>query len=198
MEKSKKRLIRQLERLKIQIDALKNNYQALAGSKAAPTQAKEKAAAPPAVSPGKTDTEKNRKLVELAMRTGKENDLYKAVNKKIEALLKSGKQTFSADDLKEIQQTLKAARGKTDNWELFRQKFTEVYPGFFEKLKAAYPGLTKTEIRFCAYLRSHLNSKQIASAMDISMEAIRKNRHRIRKKMALKIEDSLEETIEKF
>ncbi len=198
MDRNKRKLVRQLEQLQVQIDKLKQNYLTHTGTRQPEKQAVEKTALP---SPAPDDNklqEKNQKLLEWTIRTGKENDLYKAVSKKLKMLLKPGKTSFSPDDLQEIQQTMEQLRGKTDNWEIFKQKFSAVHKDFFDKLKTAHPGLTKTELKFCAYLRIHMSSQQIASVMDISMEAIRKNRYRIRKKLEMKTEDSLEEYINRF
>ena len=198
MEKGKKRLIRQLEKLETQIDALKSNYLSRASTLPTQPQTKEIPVTEITNTQRETGSEENQKLLAFALRTGAENSLYKAVNKKLQALMKSGKETFTKEDLKVLQQTLDQAKGKTDNWEIFKQKFTSVYPGFFDNLQKAHPELTKTEVKFCTYLRIHLTSHQIASVMDISMEAIRKNRYRIRKKLKLNTEDSLEAYIDRF
>jgi len=198
MDRSKEKLIRQLEKLQTQIEQLKQNYLARVNTTLPEKQAVEKEDLPFPVPDNDKLQEKNQKLLELTIRTGKENDLYKAVNKKLKTLLKSGKTSFSPDDLFEIQQTAEQIRAKTDNWEIFKQKFSTVYKDFFNKLEAAHPNLTKTELKFCAYLRIHMTSQQIASVMDISMEAIRKNRYRIRKKLELETKDSLEEYIEQY
>ena len=198
MEKRKRKLIRQLQKLEEQIDALKNNYLSRLGSLPLPNPSEEKAIFSSVEAQKEPSPEKVQKLFEQAVSTGKENKLYKAVNKKINSLLKSGKKSFSVEDLQAIRETLEQAKGKTDRWEIFRKQFSTVYPEFFENLQKAHPGLTKTEVKFCTYLRLHLTSQQIASAMDISMEAIRKNRYRIRKKLNLHAEDSLEAYIDRF
>lgn len=198
MDRSKRKLIRQLKSLQAQIEELKQNYLARSSSRHPEEQTVKKEDLPPPAPPDEKLQEKNQKLLELTISTGKENDLYKAVSKKLIILLKSGKPSFSLNDLQDIQQTMEIVRGKTDNWEIFKQKFSTVHKDFFDKLKAAHPEITKTELKFCAYLRIHMTSKQIASAMDISMEAIRKNRYRIRKKLGLKTEESLEEYIDRF
>jgi DNA-binding CsgD family transcriptional regulator len=198
MDRSKRKLIRQLERLQAQIDKLKQNYLIRINTGQPEKQAVEKADLPSPSPPDDKLQEKNQKLLELTIRTGKENELYKAVSKKLKIMLKSGKTAFSQDDLQEIQQAMEQLRGKTDNWEIFKQKFSAVHKDFFDKLEAAHPGLTKTELKFCAYLRIRMTSQQIASVMNISMEAIRKSRYRIRKKLGLKTEDSLEEHINRF
>jgi DNA-binding CsgD family transcriptional regulator len=196
MNRSTRKLIRRLEKLQRQAEQLKETYLSqfpdARNAKPETTAGKAKKKETP-----DTPAENLRQLlVETALQTGEQNALYKAVTKKLKSWQKSGKKNFSIADINEIQKIMDETVRKTDPWEVFRQKFIQVYPHFFEKLQSAYPDLTKTEIRFCAYLRSRLDSHQIASAMNISMEAIRKNRYRIRKKMGLQPEDSLEQTIE--
>ncbi|GMT45442.1 MAG: hypothetical protein IEMM0006_1274 [bacterium] len=198
MDRSKRKLIRQLEQLQAQIDKLKQNYLARVNTRQPEKQTVEKEGLP---SPAPDDNklqEKDQKLLELTIRTGKENELYKVVSKKLKSLINSGKKTFDLTDFQEIQQTMEQLRGKTDNWEIFKQKFSAVHKDFFDKLRAAHPDLTKTEMKFCTYLRIHMSSQQIASVLNISMEAIRKNRYRIRKKFVMETSDSLEEYINRF
>jgi len=202
MDSSKRKLVRQLEQLQTQIDKLKQSYLSHVSSKQPvipkTETANQSASAPVPVPTDEKLQEKNQKLLKLAISTGKENELYKVVSNKLKTLIRSGKTSFTLSDLQEIQQIMDKLHKKTDNWEIFRQKFSTVYKDFFEKLEATHPGLSKTEVKFCTYLRTHMSSQQIASAMDISMEAIRKNRYRIRKKLGLKAEDSLEEYIDRF
>ncbi len=198
MNRNNRKLIRQLESLRTQIEQLKQNYLSLKNSSAQNRVSTQDNNALTAKTADAETEKKNRILIETALKAGKEGEIYRAVNKKIKTLLQSGQETFSISQLKEIVQIMDEIRKKTDNYEIFRRKFLSVYPDFFKRLAAAHPDLTKTEIRFCAYLRTHMTSQQIASAMDISMEAIRKNRYRIRKRMGLETDQSLEEYIDTF
>lgn len=188
-----------MELLQQQVEKLRQTYLAQGRTKTVGLSPKKDIQEPVATAPeNEKQMEKNQKLLELIIRTGKENDLYKAVSKKLKTLIKSGKTSFAPSDLQEIQQAMEQIRGKADNWEIFKQKFSAIHKNFFEKLKAAHPDLTKTELKFCTYLRIHMSSQQIASVLNISMEAIRKNRYRIRKKFGLQTSDSLEEYINRF
>ncbi len=199
MSSSKQRLIERLEQLQTQIDKLKQHYIEHYNAGPAGNQSTEKMVQQPL--PLHTDAllqEKDQKLLEMTIRTGKANKLYKTASSKFKSLIDSGKTTFSVDDLKEIQLALDKIHSQTDHWEIFRQKFSAIHKNFFDKLKAAHPDLTKTEQKFCAFIRIQMNSAQIASVLNISKEAIRKNRYRIRKKIGLKTTDSLEEYINRF
>lgn len=83
---------------------------------------------------------------------------------------------------------------KEDN-NMFNQKFNVLHPDFFSRIKEKHPDLTRAELRFCAYLKLDLDGKQIANILNVTQEAIRKNRYRIRKKMNLPSDESLERYI---
>ena len=76
-----------------------------------------------------------------------------------------------------------------------QQQLVNTHKDFFHKLLQDYPKLTKTELKILAYLRVGLTTKEIAEVQYVSVDAIRKSRYRIRKKMSLSSEDSLENLI---
>ena len=201
MDNSKKKLVEQLQQLQQQVIKLKEAYLAQVKPFSGKNPREKVTAREPDVSVLRQDeelTEKDQKLLAQTLRTGKESELYKAVTTKLKTLIGSGKTTFSVSALKEIQEAMDQVRGKTNNWEIFRHKFSGIHQDFFDKLREAHPDLTKTEQKFCAFIRIHMNSAQIASVLNVSKEAIRKNRYRIRKKFGLNTADSLEEYINRF
>ncbi len=107
-------------------------------------------------------------------------------------------ETNICDDLNVIKQELNLQISQQDNWEVFKLRFKEVHKDFFNNLKDKHPDLTKSELKFCAYLRIHLSSSQISRVLHITNEAIKKSRYRIRKKLKLSPKDSLEDYIAGF
>ena len=81
------------------------------------------------------------------------------------------------------------------DWKLFIIAFEEKHTDFFKKLKILYPELTANDLRLCACLRLNLESKEIASLMNLSIRAVENNRYRIRKKLKLKSSQNLNEFI---
>lgn len=74
----------------------------------------------------------------------------------------------------------------------FHVHFEGIYPGFFSRLQKAHPDLSEHEMRFCAYLRMGMDNKMIARILFVQPDSIKKLRHRIRKKVSLPPDDSLE------
>ncbi|KAA9325951.1 tetratricopeptide repeat protein [Adhaeribacter soli] len=82
-----------------------------------------------------------------------------------------------------------------DQWEDFRQTFETVHQGFLQRLKEKLPGLSPAETRFMVLSKLELTNKEMAAMLGVSPEAIRLTRHRLRKKLESRGEQSLEELI---
>ena len=139
-----------------------------------------------------------RELVSTALHISSTAEVITDVLKKLNDILPRHAGCGRVTDIISIQNILESHLRKQDNWEMFKVRFTEVHRTFFKKIKKKHPDLTKSELKFCAYLRIHLSSDQIAAALNISKEGIRKARYRIRKKIGLDPKKSLEQYISKF
>ncbi|MFO7790146.1 MAG: tetratricopeptide repeat protein [Bacteroidales bacterium] len=71
------------------------------------------------------------------------------------------------------------------DWDQFKMHFEQVNTGFFEKLEAEFPVLSRSDMKVCAYLKINLSTKEIAQIMNISPAAVHKRFYRLRKKMNL-------------
>ncbi|WP_162555725.1 tetratricopeptide repeat protein [Reichenbachiella versicolor] len=95
-------------------------------------------------------------------------------------------------DSKEKQRTIDQSTQKSDFWEEFNARFTQVHTGFYKKLLESYPNLTPTELKHCALVKLKFSSKEMAHLLNISVGSIHIARHRLRKKLDLNREDNLE------
>lgn len=83
-------------------------------------------------------------------------------------------------------------------WQVFLQHFEQVHPDFFKRLQEAFPQLTQTDQRMAAYIRMHLNSKEIASLLNLSPKGVESARYRLTKRMKLESGYQLDEYIQNF
>lgn len=141
---------------------------------------------------------KERELLSFAIQVSENNEVIDLVNKKIGKLLDNGEEFVTKQDLKDLQKQLQLNFTNKNSWEIFKTRFSQIHNNFFHNLLTAYPTLTKSETKFCAYLKIDMSSDQIASILNISKEGIKKSRYRIRKKMSLPKADSLEAAISKL
>jgi hypothetical protein len=81
------------------------------------------------------------------------------------------------------------------DWEQFRQLFGQAHSGYLQRLKEKHPELSQAEIRFMVLAKLAFTSKQMATTLGIGQDAIRMMRYRLRKKLNMKEEESLEELI---
>lgn len=70
-----------------------------------------------------------------------------------------------------------------DSWEVFQQNFDLIHQRFFRTLRERYPSLTATDLRFCAFLRLNLSTKDIAQMTNLTIRGVEAARYRIRKRM---------------
>lgn len=105
------------------------------------------------------------------------------------------------DDRKSRQRIVNAIninQNDNQNWEGFRERFMAVHIDFESNIKAKYPSVTANDLRLMALLKMNLSSKEIANMLNVSSEGIKKARYRLRKKLDLSQEDSLEALIMTF
>jgi len=85
-----------------------------------------------------------------------------------------------------------------DDWAIFQTNFDRIHENFFRNLHTTYPELTSNDLRFCAYLRLNLSSKDIAHLMNITLKGVEVGRYRIRKKIGIPSTKSLTEFMIEF
>lgn len=79
----------------------------------------------------------------------------------------------------------------SETWKLYQENFDLIHQQFFRHLREKYPMLTATDLKFCAYLRLNLNTKEIAELTGLSVRGVEGARYRLRKKLQLKENEDL-------
>ncbi len=111
-------------------------------------------------------------------------------NKLIEIIEKN---TEDVENNKQIEDLRNFTILTEDQWTEFRSLFEKVHIGFYSKLKQKLPDLTPAEIRVIMLSKLNLNNKEMAASLGISATAVRMTWHRLRKKINLPEEASLED-----
>lgn len=91
-------------------------------------------------------------------------------------------------------QVLKLIDGNLNNskdWDVFKEAFNNADKDFLKKIKSLHPELTPNDLRFCAYLRLNLTSKEIAPLLNMTVRSVETKRYRLRKQMGLTHDSSL-------
>ena len=84
-----------------------------------------------------------------------------------------------------------------DDWEKFKVLFEQVHKGFFVRLKEKFPAITPAETRLICLTKLNLDAKHIAAILGISANTVWVSRYRLRKKLGLPEDESIE-TIDQY
>lgn len=76
------------------------------------------------------------------------------------------------------------------DWVQFSVLFSRIHPGFIQRLQDKFPVLTQNEIRLIVLTKLAYSTKEMASMLGVSLDAIHKSRYRLRKKLDLPEEDN--------
>ncbi len=85
-----------------------------------------------------------------------------------------------------------------DDWKVFESNFEQAHEAFLLNLKNKFPNLTSSDLKLCAYLRINLTSKEIAPLLGITIRGVENHRYRLRKKLHISAEQSLNDFILSF
>jgi len=119
----------------------------------------------------------------------KKNDFILAISKKLEKTLSAA----HPENKPIIERVIKELESDDSGevWKEFEVRFQNVHSDFYKNLVQNFPDLTANELRLCAFLKLNLNTKEISSLTNQSVNSIDVARSRLRQKLGLSKEDNL-------
>ncbi|MEB0262753.1 triple tyrosine motif-containing protein, partial [Mucilaginibacter sp. 10I4] len=136
---------------------------------------------------------KSRELANSAMNIVYKNELLQKISDEIDRFKDSSGKKLSDDQLKKIHKVIEEGMSDDRDWNVFENSFNEAHENFFKKLKQGHPDLVPNDLKLCAYLRMNMNSKEMASLLNISLRGVEIRRYRLRKKLNLEHDKNLVE-----
>jgi DNA-binding CsgD family transcriptional regulator len=127
---------------------------------------------------------KNSELATTAMSLIKKNELLLEIKKDLSQLKDESSKVAV---IKVIDKNLR----NNNDWDFFKEAFNNADKDFLNKIKNLHPDLTANDLKFCAFLRLNLSSKEIAPLLNISVRSVEIKRYRLRKKLKLDHSDNL-------
>ena len=141
---------------------------------------------------------KQDELIKLSAHIVSKNDLLGSIEKDLEyytSLIESKSDKRVMEPLKKVIQN---KIDDSSDWEQFQNQFSAAYPKFVESLSNGYPDLRTADIKLCCYLKMSMNTKEVAKVTGLSVRAVENKRYRLRKKLNLNTEISLDSFIHAF
>ncbi len=125
----------------------------------------------------------------------KNNKLIESFKQQIENLKSKNADNAVVEHLEQLMQ----AHIMTDsNWMEFKKIFLKVYPNFFFNLKKSFLYLSEGDIRLLTLIKLQSSNKEMANMLGITLEGVKKAKQRLRKKMNLDDNTTIEEAILKI
>ncbi len=137
--------------------------------------------------------EKNAELFTQTSFIVRKNELILRLREMVDEWYRKTNQKSLLPLYQKMNQLLNDSIDEEEDWKMFLIKFEQKHQHFFKHLKEKYPELTHNDLRLCACLKLNLETKDIASLMNLSVRGVENNRYRLRKKLGLSTEQSLNE-----
>lgn len=135
---------------------------------------------------------KTKELTTHALHLAKKNEVLNDLKQKAKVF----KADTDADPgYQMLIQTINFDLQDDNNWENFSRYFEEVHKDFNANAQKKYPKITSNDLRLMALIKMNLSSKEIANILNISNDGIKKARQRLRKKMGIASDESLENIV---
>lgn len=148
----------------------------------------------------KLNSELDFKNKELAMSTmhiiRKNEDITEIKN-----LLNEIMPLTNIEGKKKMTNLLKIIDSKLDdrsNWEYFEYNFNLIHDNFLKRFTEKYPDINQNDLKICAYIRMNLSTKEMANLLNVSYRTIESTRYRIRKKINIDGDITLNDYIMRF
>ena len=145
---------------------------------------------------------KSQELASSTMNLIRKNEMLQEIMNNISKVgddLKSNSETDTVlKKLNKMERTIKQNIGHDDNWKRFEENFDLVYENYLKRLSEAFPALSVSDKKLCAYLKMDLTSKDIAQLMNMTLRSVEMNRYRLRKKLELERDTNLGEFLQRF
>lgn len=142
--------------------------------------------------------EKNQELTASEMHVMAKDQLLNEAKSMLSSIMESG---LPEDERRAVRRLVNKIDDSVDQekqWKSFQEHFDFVHNDFFKKLKSIHPKITLPEARLCTLLKMNMTSKEIAEQLNLSVRGVETKRYRLRKRLDLSKNLSLEEFLERL
>ncbi len=130
------------------------------------------------------------KAAASAISLEEKDNMLESVRQQLSELREEGR--IESGDGRRIELAIKSHLSENKNDEAFRDMFDTINPDFIRRLKEECPDLADSYVRLACYITMGLDNKKIAQLMMIKYQSVIQARWRLRKRLGLDSDDSLE------
>lgn len=141
---------------------------------------------------------KNIQLADSTMAIIKKNELLIEIKEELDKQKDRLGQGYPQRYFERLMSLINKNISNDNDWKVFEELFDQAHENFFKRLKTAYPELTQSDLKLCAYLKLNLSSKEIAPLLNISFRGVETRRFRLRRRLSLDSDNNLVEFVLQF
>ncbi len=141
---------------------------------------------------------KNIQLADSTMAIIKKNELLIAIKEEMDKQRERLGQGYPQRYFERLLTLINKNISNDNDWQVFEELFDQAHENFFKRLKTAYPELTQSDLKLCAYLKLNLSSKEIAPLLNISFRGVETRRFRLRRRLSLDSDNNLVDFVMQF
>ncbi|HZV69972.1 MAG TPA: two-component regulator propeller domain-containing protein [Saprospiraceae bacterium] len=98
-------------------------------------------------------------------------------------------------ELHRLSRSIDSEISQKDYWDQFQLTFNQVHQDFVHTLHNRNPGLTTNDSRLCCFIRMGFSNAEIASVLNITVNGVEQSKYRLKKKLALDRDASVNDYI---
>ncbi|OJJ17762.1 hypothetical protein BKI52_28280 [marine bacterium AO1-C] len=141
---------------------------------------------------------KNQQLTSHTLHMIQKNQTLNEINVQVNQIRQQKSITDAKKLLNRLSNLIDYGINVDKDWESFQRIFDQLHPSFYNSLKVQYPLLTSSDLHLSALLKLNLNTKEIASLLNITPKSTQMKRHRLRQKMNIDSDARLTEFMIQF
>jgi len=141
---------------------------------------------------------KNIQLADSTMAIIKKNELLIGIKEELDKQRDRLGEEYPHRYFERVLSLINKNISNDNDWKVFEELFDQAHENFFKRLKTAYPELTQSDLKLCAYLKLNLSSKEIAPLLNISFRGVETRRFRLRRRLSLESDSNLVEFVMQF
>ena len=140
---------------------------------------------------------RSRELSSHILHLVQKNEVMEEIRTGLQEIIKDDRRD-QKKQLRQLLNKIQVSFAQDDYWNEFRLIFDKVHESFFTNLNRYCPELTPSEVRLLALVKMDLSSADTAKLLGVTMDSLRVMRYRVKKKLRITPDDSLQHFVQRM
>ncbi len=140
---------------------------------------------------------RSRELSSHILHLVQKNEVMEEIRTGLQEIIKDDRRD-QKKQLRQLLNKIQVSVAQDDYWNDFRMIFDKVHESFFATLNRHCPDLTPAEVRLLALVKMNLGSADMSRLLGVTQDSLRVMRYRVKKKLRLGADDSLQQFIDQL